>query len=289
MYEILQIISFFLVTFFIGFYLFRIDGLFSMLLAYFLEMSDVAVFNVALRIALLGSYLYVALITMFSPVTSKLIVENKWQELRRNFRSITRWLIIGSLPVLCLTVMYPGAWLGLFGPEFTRGSLCLVILAIGLFSNYATSANSVIITMSGRTWLNLSYLFMQALLALTIGLLLVPRYGLNGGAVAFTLGVIFVNSIRLFKSWRIVGSGPYSWYLLKPLAAAIFASLLVGLFFRLGTQLSSGQLILAAVVYLALYSVLIILFGITKEDEELLKEAYVKFRPEWLGSQRYYG
>jgi|GEM_PF-1861510 len=274
---------------FIAFYLLRLDSLFSMLLAYFLDLSDVAIFNVALRIALLGNYLYVALITMFAPVTSKLVSENKWPELRSNFRSVTRWLFIGSLPIFCLTIMYPAAWLGLFGPEFAAGGACLVILAVGLFSNYATSANSAIIAMSGRSWLNLSYLLMMALLSLSAGLVLVPRYGLVGGAWAFAAGIVFVNLVRLCKAWHIVGGGPYTWYLLKPIAATLFAGLLVGWLFPVGSRLTFGWLAVAALGYLTVYGALIILLGITREDKAMLREAYLKFRPEWLRSQEYNG
>lgn len=256
----------------------NIEKPFMMLLGYYLNVRTIAVFSIALKVALIGNLFFAAIIAMFSPVTTALIAANNWEGLRSNYQAITRWIFITSLPIFCLSVMYPASILRIFGVKFMVGAEALVILSVGYLFNYATSATSTIINMSGKVWLNMGNLFGQLLVTMLLGFFLIPHYRLNGAAVAFSAGIIFINIIRLFQAGRIAGTSPYSWYLFKPLAAALVTAALAAVLFPIGHIFHFLPLVALVLGYLAVYILLVMLFGFNREDTALLREAYEKIR-----------
>lgn len=263
---------------FLVFTLLKSEQVLIMLIGFFGGVRDIAVFHVSLKIVLLVNFFLIAINTMFRPVTSGLIAEKRWEVLRSNYKAITRWILIGSLPIFCLIMMYPASFLNVFGPRFVNGAPALRVLAIGYFFSFVTSATSTIINMSGRTWLNLFNLFVQLLIACLSGVLLIPRFGIVGAALAFSAGLIYVNLVRLYQATKIVNALPYSMYLWKPIVANAAAGAAVAFIFPLGRLYEFWQLIPLLSVYASIYLALILIVRINQEDWLLLAAAMQKFK-----------
>jgi len=107
-------------------------------------------------------------------------------------------------------------------------------------------------------------------------IILTPRYGAMGTAIATGLAYTIVNLMRLLQVYVLLKIQPYRWDVFKPLAAGLISAGVTEallyllnfehLFIRVGHENVSFQLFLVP-VFLALYIVLIPLFKFSAEDK----------------------
>lgn len=175
--------------------------------------SDVAIFSVSTRIAMLISFLLVAINAV---VASKISVAYKVgdiDEIKHISKKSSLFLFSTATPIFFLICIYPDHVLSLFGEGFTSGKNCLIILAAGQYINVSTGSVGVMLQMTnGEDYLRLNSII-SALIALIGSLILVPVLGLIGGAISLALawstqnllGVFFVNKLLGFNTlvfWR---------------------------------------------------------------------------------------
>ncbi|MFA6431456.1 MAG: oligosaccharide flippase family protein [Candidatus Margulisiibacteriota bacterium] len=229
----------------------------------FLLSTQIGIFGVVLKIAALSQVILTGMNFVLRPMVSKLYAEKNMEALKGVYRSVTRWIFVLTLPLSYLFIFYSGPVLALFGEKFTAGAMALTIVAIGYLFEYGTSATQVIINMTGKSLLSLINQIIYLAIVVVLAFLLIPHYGIVGGAVAVAAGIVAINLLRLYQSYRIVGFTPYSWYLFKPLLAAAIAGLLV-------RMIPSCQILYVGISYLLAYAAAIIILRIDQEDRELL-------------------
>ena len=244
---------------------------------FFLAVAQIGIFGVVLKLAAISQVILTGLNFIFRPMVAKLYAEKDLTTLNSIYKSITRWIFILTLPLSYLFIFYPGPILNLFGEKFAAGSAALVIIAVGYLFEYGTSATQVIINMTGKSWLSLMNQLIYFAIIAFLGIWLIPNYGIIGAAIAVASGIIAINLLRLYQSFRIVGFTPYSYYLLKPILAAVIAGLVWQFFFPIGGMLPLTKLMLLGAGYLALYALLVILFKLSAEEKELLLAAKRRF------------
>jgi len=255
----------------------RGDRMVLIITGFFLVVADIGVLGVALKVAAISQVILTGLNFVFRPMVAKLYAAQDFVTLKSIYRSITRWIFILTLPLSFLFIFYPSAVLGLFGDKFSSGAAALTIIAIGYLFEYGTSATQVIINMTGKSWLSLMNQLISFAAIFVGALVLIPRMGMNGAAVAVAAGIILVNLLRLWQSYGIVGFTPFSLYLGKPIAALIISGALIFLLFPPVGNYHPLQLLYLAITMLVLYSVITLLLGLNSEDRDLLKAAKSKF------------
>ena len=105
-----------------------------------------------MRVALAMVLFLTAVSYVFSPFVADLHARGEREKLDALFKSITRWTVAGTIPVLLLMLLAPDAILRLFGGEnFTAGATALRILVIGQAINVSVGAAGFVLIMAGRT------------------------------------------------------------------------------------------------------------------------------------------
>jgi O-antigen/teichoic acid export membrane protein len=249
----------------------RGERVLTIILGFFLPADAIGIFTVALKTAAVSQVILTGLNFVFRPMVTKLYAKKDFTALKQVYKAITRWIFLMTLPLTLFFIGYPNAILGIFGKTFTAGSSVLVIIAIGYLFEYGTSATQVIINMTGKSWLSLFNQICSFVIITVMAAFLVPLYGINGAAVAVALGIIVINLLRLYQSYLIVGFTPYSSYLIRPIAAAVFSILLLAIFFPFGTLLTFWELVFLVVSVLIVYFVLVAIFQIDYDDYQLLR------------------
>lgn len=125
---------------------------------------------------------------------------------RRLYQSTTAWLVLGAWPFLLLCLVFAGPVLAVFGPQYPAAAPVMRLLCAAMLLGTGCGMVSMALEMSGRS---LSVLMQTlAALAVNVGLnvLLIPRLGLVGAALAWT-GAIAVNNLAplwlLYRSHRL--------------------------------------------------------------------------------------
>lgn len=242
----------------------------TLLLGYFRTSDEVGLYSVAIRLITVAAIMLNSFNTMFAPVISDLHARGMNSELEDLFKRVTRWIVTLSLPIFLPLILFSPQVLVIFGEQFTVVSLSLAILTVGQLVNVGTGPVGGMICMRGRPRLETINSVFAWALSIGLCILLIPRYGILGAAIANSAANILANLVRAFEVWTFFGIHAYNTEYLKP----VLAGLLAGSVSFTGLKLAIfGEGIVAlgiwVGIFLIIFAWLIYLFGIEKKDAEM--------------------
>lgn len=139
-------------------------------------------------------------------ITARIGLERDNQRLAAGYSYATAMVIGTQLPVLGLFIVFARDLLGLYGEEFVVGTQAVVILSSFWVLNSAMSLSGIVISAYGRSRLTLFNTLGAALVQVVLLWFLVPRWGLNGAALAVGL-TYTVMSVTQLLQMRVVTNG----------------------------------------------------------------------------------
>ncbi len=163
------------------------------------------VYGTASRLVAAGLVLSTALRIVVAPQYSRSLGRGDVPAAQRLYTMTTSWIVLGSLPVPILFSLFGGTWLGLFGPGFQDGSLALGLLCVGLAGVLLAGNIQSMLLMSGRSgWVAVNK---GLALLVTLGLLviLVPWLGIEGAAIAWSVGALVDTGLATWQVQRLIG------------------------------------------------------------------------------------
>ncbi|KPZ67185.1 Polysaccharide biosynthesis protein [Pseudoalteromonas sp. P1-26] len=116
----------------------------------FLVAQQVAFFSVAQRIAMLTSFILMAVNLVVAPKFSAFHAKGDDVGIRKTALFSVRLLVLSALPIVLFMLIFPDFLMGLFGEEFRQGTLILQILVLGQAVNVVTGSVGFLLMMSGH-------------------------------------------------------------------------------------------------------------------------------------------
>lgn len=245
----------------------------NLLLGYFLQASDVGIYDVTFT--LIQPFLMIVGIFgfLFLPLFSKLDDENDEQSMQVTFRFVTKWMVFLSLPLYFSYLLFSEELLSLiFGSEYAAGHLVLIILANGLFIHVITGVNDYALIALGETDTILRGNIVALVANLCTNALLIPRLGILGAGIAsaISFGLLYgYYALKLFQQTTI---HPISASLLRPLVPSSLLYICIVSIFRTFTPWTWEFMILAAGVFLPLYAAILMRLGLNQSDTQVYQE-----------------
>ncbi|MFT5684846.1 MAG: O-antigen/teichoic acid export membrane protein [Myxococcota bacterium] len=232
------------------------------------DSEAVGIYAIAAGLAVLGALPVNAVITMFNPLISEMVATGETARLDALLKTVTRWLIVVSLPVYMVLILLPDLILRIYKPEYLASLPALVILCCGQIINVACSPTMRLIPMSGHTTLNLINGIVATVLGFTLNMLLIPELGGIGAAWATAITLSAWGLWRVVEVWHLLKCFPFTVRSIGLLLGS--AAAMAGVHFA--TTDASITLRIAAVVGLLMaYAVAARLFGYMPEDQEILE------------------
>jgi O-antigen/teichoic acid export membrane protein len=146
-----------------------------------------------------------------------------------------------------------------------------VILAIGQIVNAVVGPIGFILTMTGRQKLNLVNSICLASSNVALNLIFIPKYGMNGAALATTLSIASTNILRVVEVKILYGFTPFRYDLAKPAAAGAVTSAVFYFLNRHFQWTGIFNTVGLCIAFAALY--ILMLYGLgLKEEREVLRE-----------------
>jgi len=254
---------------FIGTLLGHVD---TLLLGYFLNDTQVGIYNVALPTAAMIVIPYQALNKLALPSISEIKEKNE-DEIPNLIKTLTRWSISVMFPAFSLILLFSEQVIRLlFGSQYVSGSLALIILAFGRFMQGATGHLGSII----QTYEETQIIFKNSLvkLGLNIGLniALIPIFGIVGAAIATAATISFMNLLLAAEVYYIKGIHPFSKDSFKPIIACAPAIGLVYLSVKLYFEVVPvWSLVPAGALFGIIYLITLVkINGIKEEDRKII-------------------
>lgn len=176
-----------------------ISWLSTLMLGAFATSYEVGLFSAANRVAMLVSFVLVAINSIAAPKFAALYAQGDMKTLRKVANASNRIMILLAFPVLVLFAVFPEGVLKLFGAQFIEASLALSILAIGQFVNVTTGSVAYLLMMAGHEKVLRNNLVAAAVISVVLNVSLIPLFGVVGAATATALTMIIQNSLSFFS------------------------------------------------------------------------------------------
>ena len=189
-----------------------------LLVGLFLGPRAAGIYAVVSRLTLAGKLMLDAIRLAVAPEMSAMLARGNREDAGRLYRVASIWTIAPSWPVYLALVVFAPTVLGAFGPEFVAGADALRILCVAMLFNLGTGEVTTVLLMGGKSSWNLANNSVSVAVNVTLNLLLIPRWGIEGAAVAWAVSILVENlaplvqigvlmDIRLFSRgyFQIVG------------------------------------------------------------------------------------
>ncbi len=228
---------------------------------------NVGVYSLITRVNLVGHVSYLSIIRSVKPLLAELSSRDDREQLASIYQTTTRWTLVMNLPMFLVLVLFPSQVLSVFGGSFATGTAALIILAWAELFNAGTGICGSIIDMSGHTRLKLVNSISQISILIGLNVLLIPRWGMIGTALAVMASLVFVNVLRIVEVWVLFRILPYNRTFTKPLlSAAAAAAVALGTANLVGSQPALVQLAVGSLAVFVVMAGALLALGLTPED-----------------------
>ncbi len=200
--HILQIASHMLIS---GSILLVMGWIDRIMLGIYTNEAQVGIYAVALRVAAISTIPMFGINSIAAPKFTELYNTGKHQELKRLVNQAARLNFWGSFPIIIICLLFPGIILSLFGAQFTGGIMVLLILCVGRFGGSACGLIAPLLRMLGKEQALNLILFGAAILNVILNLILIPRFGINGAAIASMVSLLLWNFTSVAYGRKVLG------------------------------------------------------------------------------------
>lgn len=169
--------------------------------------EDVGLYNVAARGADFVAMILLVVNTVYAPIMARLYAEGKQRQLEATTGSSTRIITLVSLPVALGFIFFGDIFLNIMGNhgDFLAARGALTILCLGQLINAATGTVAMLLNMTKHERDTALVVGLSALGNVILNLLLIPPLGLEGAAIASTLGTIIWNVLLSYFVYKRLG------------------------------------------------------------------------------------
>ena len=254
----------------------------TLLIGWFQDTDQVGIYSVATRIVTLAVFVMAPINAAFGPHLAHLHHLGDLREMGRMYQAASAWIVRLALPAFVVLVLFPANILGVFGPDFATGAAVTAVLAIGQFINAATGPCGTVLNMSGRVKINMIDNIAVLALNISLNLILIPRIGIIGAAIAWSVSLGTVNLVRVYQVKRFIGIAPWSAGMAKAVLAAAVAAA-GGFVIRETVDGSVLSLLLGAVVVALLYAGTTLVLGVSSDEKTVLRGLRRSGRPTRAG------
>lgn len=246
------------------------------ILGIFVTSASVGVYDAASVTSRLLAIVPLAFSTMFMPAITEVFARGK-SHVAGLYDHVCKWVLLLLLPMLFFLAMFSKTILGsFFGAEFSAGAASLIILLFGqLFWGWSLLASNIL-AMLKRTKLIFLISAFAAVLNVILDVILIPRIGILGAAVATSVSLCVAAVINVMVASHYVKSRPFGFYAVKLLLSIAVPVCVLSVILR--SFIIEVSLVYALILGLLFSLVYLALLFVTKsfepEDIELFKSMF---------------
>ncbi len=250
----------------------------KIVLGYYLDARQVGIY--ALAMALVG-FVPIALDSVnqiFSPIISELHAAENHALLQQLYSTLTKWVMVLTIPLAITMIFFANNLMSIFGPSFRSGAAVVMIGAAGQLFNCGVGSVGFLLLMSGHQSELMKIQAANAVLMVGLNIVLVPRFGVAGAALATTLTTITTNVWALRSVRRILKVFPYNAGYIKlalPSICATAGTLILARWFggnQAQWEIAGEGLLFAYGVFIGTFCLL----GLDQDDRELAAIAWAR-------------
>lgn len=168
-------------------------------------LSAVGIYSVTIRCAHMISFISIAVNSFLAPIVASLYAKGEFDRLQKIVSQASRAILIFSTITFLILIIFSNQFLLLFGKEFTQGKAALAILGFGYLGNAVAGPVGCLLNMTGHERDTAIGGAISAMLNVLLNFLLIPRFGMNGAAIATTVSLVFWVSLLAVCVYKRLG------------------------------------------------------------------------------------
>jgi O-antigen/teichoic acid export membrane protein len=156
--------------------------------------AEVGYYAIAVKMATLSSAILSAVNSMAAPKFSELYHLNKFDELFYIAKKSAKLIFWSTIPILLIIIFFGKPIISIFyGKEFVVAYWPMIILIVGELVNSCAGSTAFFMNMTGHQNIIRNFVFIAALINVSVNVMLTPVYGLYGASIAATLTIMLWN------------------------------------------------------------------------------------------------
>jgi len=161
--------------------------------------------------------------TAFAPFIVRLHKDNLFNELSHHFSKTSALITTIAIPIVLLMGIFKDVLLGLIHPEYIgNSSFMYFLLPIPyLFCSFSLAGN--VVAMTGHSKLNLMNSVVVASTNTVLNLILIPKFGIIGAAVASAIAMLILNTFEVIEAQIIASTRLYLKDIIRPHFSGLIA------------------------------------------------------------------
>ncbi len=181
-----------------------------MMLGSMTGLEQTAVYAIAFYIGTVIAVPKRAIDKIATPLIADHIHKNEWGKVEEIYCKTALTQSISGILILLLIWVNATPLLGLLPDVYSDGIRVILFIGLGKLFDMATGTNGSIILTSKHYRFDLITNILLVIFTVTTNLLLIPRYGIEGAAIATMLSIILYNLIKYLFVWIKFSMQPFS-------------------------------------------------------------------------------
>ena len=170
--------------------------------------QEAGVYAAATRFLIFGGFAAQAVIQAIGPTLSELLTRREPEAAAAVYRTGTAWSMALGWPVYLTLAIFAPTLLSVLGPGYAGAEDALRILAVAMLFASGVGPVDIALLMAGKSSWNLLNTAAAVAVNVVLNLLLIPRLGITGAAIAWAASIVVNNLVPLIQVRRLVGLHP---------------------------------------------------------------------------------
>ena len=246
------------------------------LLGIYMTPVDIGIYAAAFAIASLMLFVFSSFSFNFRPLMAEYFAVNDISGMKKVYSSVTKWVFLLTFPAIIYLIFYSRdvIWL-IYGEPFTKGSLALIVLSMGIAMNGLTGLTGEILIAIKKTKLNLLSEIIGAVSNVGLNILLIPKFGIIGAAIGTSVSISLKNLSSLTFVYKELKIHPYTLDYVKIIIVSILSLVLISFFFKTYLDIFWAFIIVIP-LFLILYFVFLLVTHCFDEFDKSIMKAILK-------------
>ena len=206
----------------------------TMILGYFHAASEVARYRVVLPAATMNTIVIASFGLLYMPLAARLFARNDIPGINDLYWRTAVWMAVLSFPVFAVTFsLARSVTLALYGERYASSWILLQLFSVAYYFGVTLGNNGLTLKVLGKIRYVVIVNVLAMLASVTLALVLIPRFGALGAAIATTISMVLHNILKQLGLCRATGMRFIEWRYVPVYAVLVCAAaglLLVQLF-----------------------------------------------------------
>ena len=183
----------------------------KLMLGNMMSSEEVGIYFTAFKLSMFASISLMAINSIASPKFAEMYGKNDFLGLKKVVYQSTKMIFWSTLPLIVLFFIFPEFLLGIFGEQFKVGVTAFIYLSTGKLVSAFSGSVGNLLQMTGRQVVFMNILFVGAIINVVLNLILIPKLGIEGAALASMISLSTWNLTMVYFVKRDFGF--YTFYI----------------------------------------------------------------------------